>query len=136
MSFAPVLSFSYPAWTKVIREYEGIRENRGRMRPPGDGLSLQNSRGSPWLPGARRRAAHLSNLPGDIPQEILRRRRRIHILHGRPAPPSTSLHRALHRICVRACGNYPAKLHAKLSHGHNPMIKRVTSNSPGRIKRF
>lgn len=98
MSFA--LVFLSPHERRIIGGY--IRIGRG-SRPPGDGLSLQNSRGSPWLPGARRRTAHLSNLPGDIPEETTpHQRRRVHILHGRPTSPSTSLHCALHRVRERA----------------------------------
>lgn len=112
-----------------IRGY--IRIGRG-LRPPGDGLSLQNSRGSPWLPGARRRIAHLSNLPRDIPEETTPpTSQSTHITRKTDASVNV-VTSCVTYVRARACSNYPGKLHAKLSpHGQPDDIKGVKSNSPG-----
>lgn len=86
----------FGAFIFLLRANEGSRKNT-RIRDPPSGRFVPAGlpRETVAVPGARRRAAHLSNLPGDIPQKT----RRTHVLHGTPTPPLTSLHRALHRMC-------------------------------------
>jgi len=95
-------------------------------RPPWDGLSLQDSRESPWQFLGRGGGPRICR----ISREISRRR------DSQDTHITWKVDVVTSRARARARGNYPAELHAKLSpHGQPDDLKGVEL-SGGRLTRF
>jgi len=108
--------FPYPRVNQANRRTRGYVEPRGWRRggcaTPWDGLSLQDSRGSPWQFLGRGGGPRICR----ISREISRRR----------DSQDTHITRKVDVVTSRARGNYPAELHAKLSpHGQPDDLKGV-----------
>lgn len=106
------------------RTNEGNRRIRGYARiegcdPPGTVCPCKTPAGARGFLG-HGGGSRICRISREISRRRLRQRRRIHILHGRPTPPSTSLH----RICARA-----VTIRLNYTPNSRHMVKGVTSNS-------
>lgn len=106
------------------RMNEGNRRIRGYTRiegcdPPGTVCPCKTPAGARGFLG-HGGGSRICRISREISRRRLRQRRRIHILHGRPMPPSTSLH----RIC--ACA---VTIRLNYTPNSRHMVKGVTSNS-------